>query len=322
MKRPSNQLLNVIFSAIAASAGYFYFKKRRKSKKETLLIPEEPKKQEVETTPASSASMTDFKSKEHLLFCEESQLDRRIIQLENTINMRDIGGYTGLDGRKTKWGKIIRSEELNQLTDNDVAWLNDIGLKHIYDFRDEGKSLRTPDRVPESAEYHNLPSLSGMPVDIHQLDFTQPNMIDDFFKIVYGYQVEHKAQVFAEVLKTLAKDETPILYHCTNGKDRTGFMTALILLICGVPEETILSDYTLTNMTFDAAYRRFSPVMAKGLGVEPICMHDFFGVKPAWLNIQLDYIRNNYENVDAYLLDNTDLTQKDLDAVRNVMLES
>ncbi len=305
--------------AAAAAVPYLIKKKHQKKAEEAAYYCHTPEDDGTRDT-------VDFKDADHLIFCDESLLGRRLIQLDNTINMRDIGGYTGLDGRKTKWGKVIRSEELAHLSDDDVTYLADMGLKHVFDFRDAGKAERTPDRLPATADYTNINILKGIPLDHSTLDFDQPDAIDGFMRGIYAYQVDQKAQAFAEVLH-LMTDPTqyPILYHCTNGKDRTGILTALILLICGVSEETIISDYTLTNLTFDEAFETLGSIMADELeektNVSKDKLREFFGVKPAWLQIVLDYIRDHYENVDAYLMDKTDLTASDLDAIRDNMLE-
>jgi protein-tyrosine phosphatase len=303
----------------AAAVPYLVHKKRQQKKEEAAA-------QAMPAHRPADVHYTDYKDSDHLIFCDESLLGRRLIQLDNTINMRDIGGYTGLDGRSVKWGKVIRSEELAHLSDDDVAYLNDLGIKHVYDFRDEKKAKSTPDRLPASADYTNLPTLAGLPVSHEDLDFDQPDAIDGFMRKIYEYQVANKAPIFATILKTLTDpDELPILYHCTNGKDRTGFMTALILLICGVPEKTIVSDYSLSNLTFDEAFATLGSIMADEMeesrNISKDKIRDFFGVKPQWLQLQLDYIKENYETVDAYLFDNTDLTPADLDAIRENLLE-
>ena len=277
--------------------------------------------------PARDPWDTDFKDEDHLIFCDESNLGKRLIQLEKSINIRDIGGYTGLDGRKTRWRKVIRSEELARLSDADVAFFEDLGLKHVFDFRDAPKAKRLPDRLPSTADYENLPVLKDIPFSHNDIDFDQPGAVDQYMRKIYRYQVEHCAPIYAKILKLMTDPEAyPILYHCTNGKDRTGFMTALILLICGVPEATIISDYSLTNLTFDEAFEVLGTIMADDMQAKQRVtskdqLRDFFGVKPDWLKIQLNYIRDNYANVDDYLMDKTDLTAADLDAIRENMLE-
>ena len=311
----------ISITALAAAAAAVPLVIKRRRQKKNNVSPEDIR---ISVTP-----VTDFKDKDHLIFCDETNLSRRLINLDNTINMRDIGGYTGLEGRKTKWGRVIRSEALCHLSDSDFDALAKMGIKHVYDFRDADKAQKTNERIPDGADYTNLPVLEGLDIDIKDVDFAHdPKAIDKFFRKVYTLQVTDKAPQYAVVLKTLTDEkETPILYHCTNGKDRTGFMTALILLICGVPEETIISDYTLTNLTFDEAYDKLGDIASENLNknasfnIPKIKLHDFFGVDPNWIKIQLDYIRDNYQNVDNYLIKNTDLTKADLDAIRETMLE-
>ncbi|WP_392888268.1 tyrosine-protein phosphatase [Eubacterium limosum] len=308
--------------AAAAAVPYLIHKKRQKK-----LQAEDFNQIESLPLPEKNPWETDFKDEDHLIFCDESNLGKRLIQLENSINIRDIGGYTGLDGRKTKWRKVIRSEELAHLSDKDVEYFEELGLKHVFDFRDAPKAKALPDKLPSTADYKNIPVLKNIPFSHNEINFTAPDGIDQFMRKIYGYQVENAAPLYAEILKVMTDPgEYPILYHCTNGKDRTGFMTALILLICGVPEETIISDYSLTNLTFDEAFEILGTIMADEMneakGISKDQLKDFFGVKPEWLKIQLNYIKENYENVDAYLLDKTDLTKEDLDKIRENMLEA
>lgn len=314
--------IGALITAAAAIPFLIHKKKQKKLQEQQALRTDN----QPFLKPLKDPLETDFKDEDHLIFCDESNLGKRLIQLEKSINIRDIGGYTGLDGRKTKWRKIIRSEELAHLSDSDVAFLEDLGIKHVFDFRDEPKAKRVPDKLPSTADYKNLPVLKNMPFDHDGIDFHQPGSIDRFMRQIYAYQVEHCAPIYAEILKLMTDDHAyPILYHCTNGKDRTGFMTALILLICGVPEATIISDYSLTNLTFDEAFEVLGTIMADEMeaskGVTKDHLRDFFGVKPEWLNIQLDFIKTHYDSVDDYLIDNTDLTAEDLDKIRENMLE-
>ncbi len=267
----------------------------------------------------------DYRDAEHLILCDESRLDRRILLPEATINFRDIGGYTGRDGRKLRWGLVFRAEALTDWDDDAIAALEAMGLRHVIDFRDTGRANARRDRLPATADYINLPVLRGIPVSARDIDFDDPDAIDRFFRAIYRYQVEHKARDFARVLHLMTSPSAfPLLYHCTNGKDRTGFMTALILLICGVPEPVILSDYTLSNLSFERAYQSLGTIMATGLNMEApeerAKLRDFFGVRPAWLASQLDFIREHFGDVDRYLTDQTDLTPADLAAIRANLL--
>lgn len=292
-----------------------YEKAYKEAYKEALTKPNKP-------LSPNGSPLYDFKDAENLIFCDETQLDKRIIQLENSINIRDIGGYTGLDGRKVKWGRVIRSEELCHLSNKDVSYFENLDLKHAFDFRNEAKAVKHVDRLPETTAYHLLPIFDDLDFGMGQIDFTQPGTVDQFMRTVYKIQTEKRAQCFAEVLKYLTlPHEQPILYHCTNGKDRTGFMTYLVLSLLGVDEATIISDYTLTNLTFDESFDLLGNIMSEELGIENHHLWEFYGVKPAWLKISINYIQDNFGSVENYLLSETDLTDQDFEKIRENLLD-
>jgi len=309
---------------VAATAIPFLIRQHyRKKEKDQAFY-----KNTVDTFEDINPLETNYKDSEHLIFCKESNLSHRLIQLEQSINIRDLGGYTGLDGRQTKWKKIIRSEELSHLSDNDIKDLEALGIKHVIDFRGESKATKLPDKIPKTADYLHIPLLAELPYTPADIDYGDPTGIDTFMRKIYRYQVENRAVDFAKVLKLLTKaDAYPILYHCTNGKDRTGIMTAFILLICGVSEDTIISDYTLTNLTFDEAFDVLGSLLTESYqnsntlpSIDKNKLRDFFGVKPAWLKIVLDYITEQYGTVEKYFKANTDLTDTDFEAIRENML--
>lgn len=286
-----------------------------------VVAPEKEKLSYPGLIAPNGRSLYNFKDENNLIFCDETQLGKRLIQLENSINIRDIGGYTGVDGRKIKWRKVIRSEELAHLSDKDVDYFAALRLKHVFDFRNKTKSERQADRLPKTAQYHLLPIFSGSDMTVKHLDFTQPGTVDEFMRHIYKVQTEDRAQCFAEVLKYLTEpSEYPILYHCTNGKDRTGFMTYLILSLLGVKEDVILSDYTLTNLTFDESYNLLGNIMSEELGIENYHLWEFYGVKPEWLKISMDYVNTNFGNVETYLMEKTDLREKDFKKIRDNLL--
>jgi protein-tyrosine phosphatase len=339
MKKPIP--LALIAGAAAAIPAYFILRKFMHKKRAATPLEESPApKARVETPPEPEIQVKDtviatpsgpvspsglplynFKDDHNLIFCDETQLGKRLIQLEKSINIRDIGGYTGLNGQKVKWRKVIRSEELAHLSDHDVEFFADLKLKHVFDFRNESKARRTADRLPEATEYHLLPVFNSLDKATDGLDFTQPGTVDQFMRGVYKVQTEERAQCFAEVLKYLTEpSEYPILYHCTNGKDRTGFMTYLILGLLGVKDETILSDYTLTNLTFDESFQLLGTIMSEEMAVDSYHLWEFYGVKPEWLKISMNYVNTKFGSVENYLLEETDLREKDFEKIRTNLL--
>ena len=338
MKKPI--VIALIAGAAATIPAYLLIQKLMKKKntvRQTASLLEEPptgapSKPEIQIsetpmlTPSGLVSpsglpLYNFKDEHNLIFCDETQLGKRLIQLENSINIRDIGGYTGSQGRKVKWRKVIRSEELAHLSDSDVEYFSDLKLKHVFDFRNESKAKRTADRLPEATEYHLLPIFNSLDKATDGLDFKQPGTVDLFMREIYKVQTEERAQCFAEVLKYLTEpSECPILYHCTNGKDRTGFMTYQILGLLGVKDETILSDYTLTNLTFDESFQLLGTIMSEEMAIDNYQLWEFYGVKPEWLKISMNYVNTKFGNVENYLLEETDLREKDFEMIRANLL--
>ena len=78
------------------------------------------------------------------------------------------------------------------------------------------------------------------------------------------------------------------------GKTGLDLWTYLILGILGVPEDVILSDYSLTNLTFDESYNLLGNIMSEELGIENYHLWEFYGVKPDWLKISMDYVNTNF----------------------------
>ncbi|MGV8905547.1 MAG: tyrosine-protein phosphatase [Acetobacterium sp.] len=314
--------LALIFGFITVIPPLFLSRERKKKRRFEEAYKEAMQKANALPVSQASSTLYNFKDSDNLIYCNESQLAKRLIQLENSINIRDIGGYTGLDGRKVKWRKVIRSEELSHLSDKDISYFEDLGLKHAFDFRNKSKALRQVDRLPDTTEYHLIPVFDNLDFGIKKTDFTQPGSVDKFMRTIYKIQTEKRAQCFAEVLKYLTRPhEMPILYHCTNGKDRTGFMTYLILSLLGVDEATIISDYTLTNLTFDESFDLLGDNMSEELGIDNHHLWEFYGVKPDWLKISSDYIKENFGSVENYLLSETDLTAQDFALIRENLLD-
>ena len=83
----------------------------------------------------SKETKTDFSSPHFLRFVDETQLDKRVINLDSALNMRDIGGYTNKDGKSLKWNKIYRGEELRHLSNDDFEEFEKLGIDYVIDFR-------------------------------------------------------------------------------------------------------------------------------------------------------------------------------------------
>ncbi len=247
----------------------------------------------------------------------------RTLPLEGPQNFRDLGGYTTTDGRRVAWGKVYRADELAGLTDADCALLQALGIRLFCDLRSYAEVQRRPDRVPEGIEYHHLPVFARDPIGRGRVLFMR-RRLDDLFKQLYRTSIiDRGAPVLGNVLRLVADPANlPLVFHCTGGKDRTGITAALLLYICGVPRETIMADYTLTNR---AAERMLAGLTAMygsrtSLGLKPEHLYPLFSARRELIELAFAHIEATYGTVDAYLRGPVGLTEAEIDAIRANLL--
>jgi protein-tyrosine phosphatase len=176
----------------------------------------------------------------------------RHVPLRGQPNFRDLGGYAASDGRTVKWGLVYRSGELSQLSNDDVRKLGGLGIKAVVDLRSpEEVSARGAGRLPPEAKAHPMPIASSdmfaklIPMFLKG-DFSQvpPNMLDTVNRML----VRDFTQEYARLLRVVSNSANrPLVFHCTQGKDRAGFGAAMVLSALGVPWETVVEDYLLSN---------------------------------------------------------------------------
>ena len=174
------------------------------------------------------------------------------LEFEGIENVRDLGGLLRLDGAKTKSGLLLRAGRLEKATDRDLDRLREMGVCAVIDFRDEGEVRRAPDRPVPGAAWYHLPALPDLSKHFRAVDdksYTAAEVHRDFRR-VYRYlaQSNEAQEAFAAFFRVLlASEGRPVLWHCTQGKDRTGAAALLLLTALGIDEETIRRDYMLTN---------------------------------------------------------------------------
>jgi protein-tyrosine phosphatase len=177
----------------------------------------------------------------------------RSLNLTGASNFRDLGGYAGLGGRIMRWRRLFRSDHLAALTPGDLAALSELGLSRAYDFRGEAERAAVPYALPGVTSY----SLPIEPTVVQRLkellESGHPLTAKDTVGLMqqtYRAFVHDNAPRFAELFGHLLESDAPLVFHCTAGKDRTGFAAALILLALGVPRPVVMQDYLLTNELF------------------------------------------------------------------------
>ncbi|MHC5249379.1 tyrosine-protein phosphatase [Enterococcus sp. LJL120] len=191
--------------------------------------------------------------------------DEHFIRLNGTFNTRDFGGYQTEGGRRIKKGKLFRSDDLFLLTNSDIEILEKYGINTIIDYRNQSERSKRPNQEIAGAKTYVLSpdskiaalASSDLKTDFEkvnsliQLDVSnQLNLSSDMLKesMLSYVKDKHSQGIYKEMLTILGRGPNIIsLQHCRGGKDRTGYGVALVLLLLGVEEETIIEDYMATG---------------------------------------------------------------------------
>ncbi len=237
----------------------------------------------------------------------ELLLAERRLTLQGAPNFRDFGGYTTGDNRRVRWGRLYRSGHLNQLTDSDLDAMAALGIGLVCDFRDVQESERTPNRY---ASHHrprieNLPILPGSAFNIFaQLNGNENAVADEMARVMMSVNRDlalGQQDAYRKLFLLLAEHDESTLIHCAAGKDRTGFGAALILSALGVPEETLLHDYLLTQKYFPVE-REINVVRKKyGLDLPDAVMRPMLEVRQEYLRAAFDAVHEQYGSLETYL---------------------
>ena len=182
---------------------------------------------------------------------ENLREDTRKLPFTGAHNFRDLGGYKTSDGKTVKWGKVYRSDNLHSLTDEDLKYMERLNLKSVVDFRSDEERNEEPDRLTPDMTPILLPIkfepegvTENLTRDLTFGNLDSSNLLRDFNIILVKEFTEEYREFFRHIVDNGGE---PFVLHCTAGKDRAGFGSAMILTVLGVPREKIIEDYLLTN---------------------------------------------------------------------------
>ncbi|WP_324699881.1 tyrosine-protein phosphatase [Novosphingobium sp. RL4] len=183
---------------------------------------------------------------------------QRLLPLEGGRNFRDLGGYRTADGRTVKWGMLFRSGSMAGLTASDLASLDARGLRVVCDFRDHAERAAEP--APWGADAASGPTVfaddyDGMAIGLMPKDMARmtPESARAMMTASYPTMLRTFAPQYKRMFAQLLAGHAPLAFNCSAGKDRTGVAAALLLTALGVPRETVIEDYLLTNRYLPAA---------------------------------------------------------------------
>ena len=247
------------------------------------------------------------------------------IELEGTINTRDLGAYF-LDNININKGVLFRSDKLSNLTENDINKLKNLGIKRIVDFRSELEKSREPNIIPNGIKYIEMPISVDKKMNEKLKDILSGNNDKDIRDFLIDankeFVLDHQS-VFSNFLKDLVKYKEPTLFHCTAGKDRTGFAAYLIYSICGIDEDFIILDYLSSNKyiekNLEKQFENISKIMGLSIEeareIEPILRVDIDYITSA-----IDTINENYNSVQEFITNTLNFSLREQDQLKELLI--
>ncbi|GAA3400689.1 tyrosine-protein phosphatase [Paenibacillus hodogayensis] len=232
-----------------------------------------------------------------------------LLSLEGAMNFRDMGGYRTDDGRTVRHGLLYRAAELTGLTPGDHQVLEGLGIRHVLDYRNRAEAELKPDpaigqavlsRIPANLKAESSPHVTMeqmFKAGIHKA-FTADMLMKTYAELPVGNEA------YKLLMKLLAEPELnlPLVHHCAGGRDRTGVGSLLILLTLGVPYETAVEDFLLSNVTLTSYHESLFEMAIQYVSKEEIeSFKDAMLLKQALLDTAMTSILEKYGSFERYL---------------------
>lgn len=228
-------------------------------------------------------------------------------------NLRDLGGWQTKSGA-VRHGLLFRSTELTNLTDADLPAFQSLGVVTVFDLRTAGERQSQPDRVipgvNEVIADVFADAMSVAPAQLEQL-VSDPKAAS---KVLGGGQVVQEfAQAYRQLVtlpsahaayatlftRFLNDDSRPALFHCTTGKDRTGWAAASVLTLLGASADDVMAEYLLTNdQLLPALQGLFDKFQSEG--GDPALLRPVLGVEPEYLTTALKEMTDQFGTIENY----------------------
>lgn len=260
------------------------------------------------------------------------------IPLKGVYNCRDLGGMPAADGRRIRKRRLMRSAELEDATAEDMRQLTHMHhLEYVIDLRADYEVESDPDPLPlmRGVEYVNLPALSDDAIGFTGLRHLKQDMktLTRFMKDPYELVQElypkcvlgeYGIKAYSKLLDDLLNaQQGATLWHCTQGKDRTGIAAMLVEYVLGVPADYIRRDYLATNLFIRPWVDKMKDALSNkiifgGLGID---IEAYAFANLCYLDTALDAIRDSYGSLDKYLDRALDFGPEKQRALRALYLE-
>lgn len=250
-----------------------------------------------------------------------------IYNLETIKNMRDLGGLKSENGKTIKNNLLFRCGELYEISQNDIDFLHSNNVKAIIDFRDLSECRIKKDSRIDGIDYYSFPALPplNMPEDEKERE-----------KFIAKWN-EHPKEVFMNLYKELSSSSESteaytkffevilslkgkaVLWHCTQGKDRTGVAAILLLTALGVSKEDCLKEYFLTN---DVMKTEYENLVQSGISKEKLhIMKIVLFVMEECIMTYINELEKRYGSIKNYIINILHITEEEIIQLRKDYLE-
>ncbi|MCM2251230.1 MAG: tyrosine-protein phosphatase [Ramlibacter sp.] len=240
-----------------------------------------------------------------------------MIELPHAPNFRDIGGYAASGGLRVRRGRLFRSDHLAALTDDEFAALT-LDAPRVCDLRGVAERAAAPCAL-RNATVHSLPIEPTIVQKLNELIAAggrlSPADVVALMQETYRGFVHGSTHRFAQLFGHLLDAEEPVVFHCTAGKDRTGFAAALVLRSLGVSAGDVMRDYLLTN-------ERLQPRAEAHRVLAPEVVSILRRVQPEFLDAAFDAVDRGYGGLEGYFREGLALGDAQRKRLRELYLES
>ncbi|MDE7329664.1 MAG: tyrosine-protein phosphatase [Clostridia bacterium] len=262
----------------------------------------------------------------------------KTLGLKKLNNTRDLGGFPAEDGKKIKYGKLLRSGRLYKLPKHTKALLEQAGVTTVIDLRTETERQEYPDTVLSGAKYLTIPLLCTVTTGITYTKHMARTMLNESKRIknefgtADAYMIkmyesilfdELSQQRLKEFFDAVTKDENCVLWHCNAGKDRAGICAMLLESVLGVDKELIIKDYCASK-DFQLT-RRFW--QRAGLIVLPAPRYfkriliALMESKPQYIMGAIEKAEEKYGSVTEYCKQALGISEEQIQTLKNKYLE-
>ncbi len=250
-------------------------------------------------------------------------------------NLRDVGGYVTSSGARVRTGLVYRSTALHRLEGPDALAFAALGIRTVFDLRTAPERTSAPDRLPPGTE-HVVADVIGDKVagsPAHMLELLRtPEIARAALGGERGRQLwieryrdfvrlDSARAAYGSVFRGVAVEaRRPVLFHCSTGKDRTGWAAAALLLLLGVPPADVMADFLASARYIEPLLRPVVDDFA-ARGGDPELIRSIFGTEPAYLDASLDAVRRTFGNIEAYFTDGLGIDADAQADIREALLD-